>query len=121
MVKNPPPSRRLGRHGFDCQVGKIPWRKKWGTIHLSILAWRIPWTEEPGDYNPWGCKESDTTEHVHRHTTHTRTRTQHIHVHAHMYTHVHAHIHAHTQAEGGADPGQLGAGGVADQEVGSRS
>ena len=30
-------------------------------MHSSILAWRIPWTEEPG-YNPWGCKESDTTE-----------------------------------------------------------
>ena len=29
----------------------------------SILAWRIPWTEEPGRlYSPWGCKESDMTE-----------------------------------------------------------
>ena len=31
-------------------------------IHSSILAWRIPWTEEPGGYSPWGCKESDKTE-----------------------------------------------------------
>ena len=30
--------------------------------HSSILAWRIPWTEEPGGYSPWGCKKSDTTE-----------------------------------------------------------
>ena len=30
--------------------------------HSSILAWRIPWTEEPGAYSPWGHKESDTTE-----------------------------------------------------------
>ena len=30
--------------------------------HSSILAWRIPWTEEPAEYSPWGCKESDTTE-----------------------------------------------------------
>ena len=30
--------------------------------HSSILAWRIPWTEEAGGYRPWGCKESDTTE-----------------------------------------------------------
>ena len=29
--------------------------------HSSILAWRIPWTEEPG-YSPRGHKESDTTE-----------------------------------------------------------
>ena len=30
--------------------------------HFSILAWRIPWTEEPVGYSPWGCKESDTTQ-----------------------------------------------------------
>ena len=30
--------------------------------HSSILAWRIPWTEEPGRLCPWGHKESDTTE-----------------------------------------------------------
>ena len=29
-------------------------------IHSSILAWKIPWTEEPG--SPWGLKELDTTE-----------------------------------------------------------
>ena len=38
--------------------------------HSSILAWRIPWTEEPGGlYSPWGRKESDTTEA----TSHART------------------------------------------------
>ena len=26
-------------------------------IHSSILAWRIPWAEEPGGYSPWGPKE----------------------------------------------------------------
>ena len=30
--------------------------------HSSILAWKIPWTEEPAGYNPWGCVESDMTE-----------------------------------------------------------
>ena len=30
--------------------------------HCSILAWRIPWTEKPVGYSPWGHKESDTTE-----------------------------------------------------------
>ena len=29
--------------------------------HSSILAWRIPWTEEPGGYSPWGRKKLDTT------------------------------------------------------------
>ena len=33
--------------------------------HSGILAWRIPWTEEPGGYNPWGHKQSDLTEHMH--------------------------------------------------------
>ena len=29
--------------------------------HSSILAWRIPWTEEPGGlYSPWGRKKSQT-------------------------------------------------------------
>ena len=30
--------------------------------HSSILAWRTPWTEEPGRLSLWGCKESDTAE-----------------------------------------------------------
>ena len=31
--------------------------------HSSILAWRIPWTEEPGGLQSMGS-ESDTTEHI---------------------------------------------------------
>ena len=31
----------------------------------SILAWKIPWTEEPGgQHSPWGDKELDMTEHT---------------------------------------------------------
>ena len=37
-------------------------------IHSSILAWKIPWTEETGDYSPWVVKELDMTEHTHTHT-----------------------------------------------------
>ena len=34
--------------------------------HSSILAWRIPQTEEPGGLcSPWDCKGSDATEHAH--------------------------------------------------------
>ena len=29
--------------------------------HSSLLAWRIPWTEEPVGYSPWSRKESDTS------------------------------------------------------------
>ena len=37
----------------------MPWRGKW----QPTLAWRIPWTEEPGRlHSPGYLKESDTTE-----------------------------------------------------------
>ena len=38
-----------------------PLEKEMAT-HSSILAWRIPWTEEPGGLHPRGHKQSDTTE-----------------------------------------------------------
>ena len=38
---------------------KGPLGKEMAT-HSSILAWKIPWTEEPGGLH-MGCKESDTT------------------------------------------------------------
>ena len=37
--------------------------------HFSILAWRIPRTEEPGGLQSWGHKELDTTERL----THTQS------------------------------------------------
>ena len=39
--------RRCRRHGFSPWVGKITLEKEMAT-HFSILAWEIPWTEEPG-------------------------------------------------------------------------
>ena len=38
-----------------------PLEKEMAT-HSSILAWKIPWTEEPGRLHSWVCIESDTTE-----------------------------------------------------------
>ena len=38
--------------------------------YSSILDQEIPWTEEPGSLQSWGCKELDTTEwltHTHKH------------------------------------------------------
>ena len=37
-----------------------PLEKEMAT-HSSILAWKIPWTEEPGGLQPLGTK-TDTTE-----------------------------------------------------------
>ena len=28
--------------------------------HSSIPAWKIPWTEKPGGYSPWGLTKSQT-------------------------------------------------------------
>ena len=35
--------------------------------HSSVLAWRIPWTEEPGRLQSMGSQESDTTSWLHHH------------------------------------------------------
>ena len=63
MVKNLPAMREkqvqsLGR--------EVPLEKEMAT-HSSSLAWRSSWTEEPGSYSPWSCKELDTTKQL----THT--------------------------------------------------
>ena len=34
-------------------------------IHSSILAWKIPWMEEPGGLSPYGRKELDMTKRLH--------------------------------------------------------
>ena len=35
--------------------------------HSSTLAWKIPWTEEPGGLQTMGLQESNTTERLHFH------------------------------------------------------
>ena len=41
--------------------------------HSSTLAWKIPWTEEPGRLQSVGSLESDTTERLHFHFSLSRT------------------------------------------------
>ena len=44
--------RRHKTHRFNPWVGKILWGNGI-TTHSRVLAWRIPWTEEPGGvYSP---------------------------------------------------------------------
>ena len=53
-------TRLCRRHGFDPWVGKTPW----GTImatHSSILAWKMPWTEEPGGLQSMGSQRVGKT------------------------------------------------------------
>ena len=65
VVKNLPANA-----GDIRDVGSIPGlgRSPGGgnATHSCILAWIIPWTEEPGGLQSWGHKESDATEHTHK-------------------------------------------------------
>ena len=56
MVKNLPTTQktRVGSLGWE-----DPMEKRMAT-HASNLAWRIPWTEEPGGLGSIGVIESQT-------------------------------------------------------------
>ena len=58
MVKSLPAMREIWVQSLDWDD---PLEKGMAT-HSSILAWRIPWTEEPGGLQSTGRKESGTTE-----------------------------------------------------------
>ena len=58
MVKNPPAMWET----WVQSLGQEDPLEKGMSAHFSILAWRIPWTEEPAGYSPCGCKESNITE-----------------------------------------------------------
>ena len=55
-------SKRCKRHGLDPWVGKIPWRRKW-QLAPGFLPGEFQGQWSLVGYSPWGCKESDTTEH----------------------------------------------------------
>ena len=54
VVKNPPAMQ-------EKQGQEDPLEKGMAT-YSSMLAWRIPWSEEPGGLQSIGCKELDTIE-----------------------------------------------------------
>ena len=68
----------------ETQVWSLGWKdplEKEMATYSSILAWRIPWLEEPGKLQSRVCKEPDMTEQLtllfHRYT-HTNTHTYHV-------------------------------------------
>ena len=63
--------RRRKRHGFYSWVRDDPPEKEMAT-HSSILAWEIPWTEEPGGLQSQRIRHNWPTEHARAHT-HTHT------------------------------------------------
>ena len=67
MVKCPPTMQ-------ETRVGPVGWEdplEKAMAPHSSTLAWKIPWTEEPGRLQSMG---SQTVGHTHTHT-HTHKET----------------------------------------------
>ena len=74
--------RRCKRRRFDPWVQKIPCRRAWQ--RTPFLAWRIPWTEEPGRLQStvlqrggqdWSNLATHTHTHIH---THIHTQIYHI-------------------------------------------
>ena len=54
---------------WDTQVRSQGWEdplEKEMATHSSTLAWKIPWTEEPGELQSMGYKESDTPGQLHK-------------------------------------------------------
>ena len=52
VIKNPPANA-----GGIRDVGSTPgWGRSPGATHSSVLAWRIPWTEEPGGLQSIGLQ-----------------------------------------------------------------
>ena len=68
MVKNPPTNTRDTREAVSVLGLGDPLEEEMAT-HSSILAWKIPWTEEPGGLQSVGLQS--WTRLSHRANTHT--------------------------------------------------
>ena len=56
MVKNPPAVQETQEAQVRSQGQEDPLEEEMAT-HSSVLAWRVPWTEEPGGLQSMGHKE----------------------------------------------------------------
>ena len=60
VVKNLPAMQEAQETGVQSLGEEDPLKEGMAT-HSRILAWRIPWTEEPGRLQSMGSEESDMT------------------------------------------------------------
>ena len=60
-VKNPPAVQETQEIRAQ-SLGRDDLLEEEMETHSSILAWKIPWTEEPGGLQSLGLQESDMTE-----------------------------------------------------------
>ena len=61
MVKNPP-ANAGGTGDLGSVLGQEDPLEEEMATHSSILAWKIPWREEPGGLQSMGLQESEMTE-----------------------------------------------------------
>ena len=66
---NKDPACQCRRRRVNPWVGKIPWKEM--ATHCSTLAWKIPWTEEPGGLQAKGS-ERVSRDWCTKHNTHFR-------------------------------------------------
>ena len=85
MTKNLPVNTGDLRDASSVPDGEDP-REEGMATHSSILAWRIPWTEEAGRLNSVGSQR----------VRHNGRDLAHAHTHTHTHTHAHTHTHTHT-------------------------
>ena len=72
VVKNPPATAEdIRDRGSILGSGRSPGEGH--ATHSSILAWRIPWREDPGRLQPVGHKVAHTTEQLS--TAHRQSRS----------------------------------------------
>ena len=61
QVKNPPTMQETQKTWVQSLDQEDALEEEMAT-RSRILTWKIPWTEEPGRLQAWGCKELGTTE-----------------------------------------------------------
>ena len=57
-------------HQFNPWFGKIPWKRKWQLAPVCLPG-KFHGQRSLVGYSPWGCKESDTSEHTNVDISHT--------------------------------------------------
>ena len=63
MAKNPPAMQETQETQVRSLSREDPLEEGMAA-HSSILAWRIPWTEEPGGLQSMGLDATEVTEHT---------------------------------------------------------
>ena len=88
------------RPRLDPWVKKIPWRRRWQPTAVLLPGESHGWKSLVG-YNPWGRKESDTTERLHFHFLSTLIRASLV---AQRVKHLPARRETWVRSLGGEDP-----------------